>query len=526
MLVGLIYILLAGVADNQWQRLLNERIAFDARGEPVVTVGLSSEVEIVELSCKAGCRLAAEDGSLAIPKNTPFTLRAQGVTLGETMPVAYVEAFPYGVAKLVTEARTRWESRGYATGTQDVGMIFGMGGRVFDNRRTQLFVELPSLRDLAPAERTVAEQSALEALRAESEGQPWISRRVLHSATGMIATAIGKKRWQTAAGAVKIEGGVITAKVRGGERNYRASLLVALLPSGRLALAARLPLEALLKGIVPKEIPASAPLEALKAQAVTARGEALAKLAARHLDEPFTLCSEVHCQVYGGDDARTPMTDAAVDATRGEVMIRDGQVVDAVYSANCGGATEDNEVVWPGPAQPLLRGRFDDATGEAHLLGDDARLTRFLTEPSGSYCESASLAINSPYRWNVTLTWADLTARLKTLKDIGDVSALAVSKRGLNGRVHTLTATGSKGTLSIERELPIRRALGLKSGLFVIKASESGVTLQGGGFGHGVGMCQVGAIGRAEAGHSYRQILKHYYGGTAGGMQIQSLTQP
>lgn len=520
-------------ADAAWQRLQNERIAFDLAGEPVVTVGLASEVESLELGCPKGCRLSADDGSASVAPKSALVVRADAVQVGKTIPVAYVEALPYGRQEEVTAVKDGWAKRGYVVGAQDVGMIFGMGGRVFDNRRTQIFVELPGVANARSDERAARTTDALDRLRAQGVAQPWVSQRVQHPATGRLTVQIGKRRFQSAAGSLLLEaplGAALSARIKGQERQYSARLLVALLPSGKLALAARLPLESLLRGIVPKEIPPSAPLEALKAQAVTARGEALAKLATRHLDDPFTLCSEVHCQVYGGDDARTAATDAAVDATSGEVMMREGELIDAVYSANCGGSSENNEIVWPGPPQPMLRGRLDDDTGEAELLGSDKALERFLREPSGTYCETVSETLHSPYRWTAQLSASEIADRVRPHKDIGEVLDVLVDKRGPNGRVQVLKIIGTNDSFVIERELPVRRLLTLKSGLFVIKKdSKESYTFIGGGFGHGVGMCQIGAIGRARAGHNYRQILKHYYGGpsTLGGasspLQIQSL---
>src|SRR5207253_11403234 len=155
-------------------------------------------------------------------------------------------------------------------------------------------------------------------------------------------------------------------------RTYPGRLFATVDASGSLALVAAVGMERLVKGVVPSEIFARAHLEALKAQAVTARGEVLAKVGARHLGDPYLLCAEQHCQVYRGAGAETAATDAAVDATRGEALfarvpgepLGEGgstvsRLVDSVYSAVCGGYTEDNDVVWGTPPDPSLRGRPD-----------------------------------------------------------------------------------------------------------------------------------------------------------------------
>src|SRR3954470_19705851 len=142
------------------------------------------------------------------------------------------------------------------------------------------------------------------------------------------------------------------------DRTYPGRLFATVDQSGGLALVAALPMERLVKGGGPSEIFASAHLEALKAQAVTARGEVLAKVGARHLGDPYLLCAEQHCQVYKGIAAEEAGTDAAVDATRGEALFAEraghSRLVDSVYSAICGGYTEDNDAVWGGPPDPSL----------------------------------------------------------------------------------------------------------------------------------------------------------------------------
>ena len=119
-----------------------------------------------------------------------------------------------------------------------------------------------------------------------------------------------------------------------------------------------MPEDKLLAGLVPAEMSASSPPEALKAQAVAARNELLAKIGTRHLTDPYRLCSTQHCQVYAGAGREDARATAAVTATRGELLVRDsgGGLVDAVYSASCGGHTEDNEHVWGGAPDASLRG--------------------------------------------------------------------------------------------------------------------------------------------------------------------------
>jgi SpoIID/LytB domain protein len=266
-------------------------------------------------------------------------------------------------------------------------------------------------------------------------------------------------------------------------------------------------------------MPGSSHPEALKAQAVTARSNVLAQIGARHATDPFMLCAEVHCQAYHGDGARTPRSDAAVQATHGEALLAgdDRALVDAVYSAMCGGHGEDNDQVWGNAPDRSLRGRPDLAAGDAARwaggLADETRLRGFLAEAPDAWCRRPAAARKDRYRWERRFAPAALDAALAPL-GVGHVRALSVSARGVSGRARMLRVEGDGGVAEVRGELRIRRALGnLPSAMFVVDRAGEEVVLRGGGWGHGAGMCQWGAVGRAEAGQGYREILRAYYSG-------------
>jgi stage II sporulation protein D len=313
-------------------------------------------------------------------------------------------------------------------------------------------------------------------------------------------------------------------------RTYPGKVYAVVDGSGALALVAALPMERLVKGVVPSEIFAAAHSEALKAQAVTARGEVLAKIGARHLGDPYLLCAEQHCQVYRGASAETSATDAAVDATRGEALFArqppvDGvpgavsRLVDSVYSAVCGGYTEDNDVVWGGPPDPSLRGRpdFDPADPAlapfAHGVGA-ALVSRFVhLDDLPSYCALSGMAKPAKLRWRRVLTQDEVDSACAHL-GVGRVRALVLEARGISGRARSLRVEGESGKATVAPELAVRRLFGnLNSAMVVIEKQGVDWVFTGGGWGHGSGMCQLGAIGRAQRGSDYRRILAWYYSG-------------
>jgi SpoIID/LytB domain protein len=304
------------------------------------------------------------------------------------------------------------------------------------------------------------------------------------------------------------------------DRSYRGSLLLTLDRMGKLAVINRVALEDLLSGLVPSEIFARAHPEALKAQAVTARGEVLAKIGLKHLADPYLLCSEQHCAVYKGKTGEVASTNEAVLRTRGEALFsQDGRLVDSVYSAVCGGHTENNENVWGGPPDPSLRGQPDLIEGKGEAGPSPENLAAFLSTPEPSACRLSTFSQPSRYRWERHFQSADLDTRTSAL-GVGHVQAITVTERGVSGRAKALTLSGEEGATEVRGELEIRKLFGmLNSSMFLVepqRKADGTITewvFRGGGWGHGVGMCQTGAAGRAEAGQSYRTILRHYFNG-------------
>jgi stage II sporulation protein D len=309
-----------------------------------------------------------------------------------------------------------------------------------------------------------------------------------------------------------------TARARE-DRAYRGRLYVTLDVTGALTAVHGVALEELLRGLVPSEMPGSSHVEALKAQAVTARSNVLAQIGTRHLTDPFMLCAEVHCQAYRGDAARTARTDEAVRATRGEALFggADRTLVDAVYSAMCGGHGEDNDQVWGNVPNPSLRGR-PDLPPEAgarwtRALRDEKTLRAFLAAAPDAFCRRPAAARKDRFRWERRFSAAQLDAALAPL-GVGPVRRLSVRARGVSGRARTLEVEGGDGRAEVHGELRIRRLLGnLPSAMFVVDLEAGATVLRGGGWGHGAGMCQWGAVGRAEAGQGYREILRAYFSG-------------
>ena len=464
-------------------------------------------------------------GAVEIPAGARLTVRARRTAPAAIVHHPLLAEAPLAERESLEPVRRSWEARGVMVLSRVEGVVYGIGGRVVDNRRELLLAASDGSE--AGARRTA------EALREPGGAAPALHAEVVARPRGTLELrADGGAPLGEADAALWLEvegdGGFVvegveherspTARARE-DRAYHGRLYVTLDARGALTAVHGVALEELLRALVPSEMPASSHLEALRAQAVTARSNVLAQIGTRHLTDPFMLCAEVHCQAYRGDAARTARTDEAVRSTRGEALFRraDRVLVDAVYSAMCGGHGEDNDQVWANAPSPSLRGRPDLPPEEgarwARALGDEGKLRAFLAAAPDAWCRRATAARKDRFRWERRLAPADLDAALAPL-GVGSVRRLAVLARGVSGRARLLRVEGDAGRAEVAGELRIRRLLGnLPSAMFVVDRDGGAWVLRGGGWGHGAGMCQWGAVGRAEAGQGYRDILRAYYSG-------------
>ncbi|MDY7224738.1 SpoIID/LytB domain-containing protein [Hyalangium rubrum] len=498
-------------------------------GEPQVPIRLMEGRPQVTFSPRGRMRLrfgGPEDKVLEAPAGTVWKVR---VTQGEPAVLSsrvQLEEFRFADKTGLATAQEEWQARGLSVRTHVLGALYGIAGKVIDNRRYLLLVD-----EELTHEEAVARQAELlrqfgtrttlfEEVRTPARGILEVRDRT----GGVVGLAQDTLMAETLDGAGfdvrQVEHNVGYDNHGFEDRSFRGTLQLAVDRFGTLAVVNGVKLEELLKGLVPSEIYARAHMEALKAQAVTARGEVLAKVGVKHLADPYLLCSEQHCAVYRGRTGEAASTSAAVEATRGEALFsQDGRLVDSVYSAMCGGHTEDNEIVWGDPPDPSLRGRPDLLEPPAGAPSP-SNLEEFLKATDlPAACRLSSFAQPSKFRWEKRFSAAQVNAFTEKL-GVGPVQAMTLEERGVSGRARLLMISGERGATQIRGELNIRRLFGmLNSSMAVVRAerdAEGRITswvFRGGGWGHGVGMCQTGAIGRAEAGQRYRDILHHYYNG-------------
>ncbi len=303
-----------------------------------------------------------------------------------------------------------------------------------------------------------------------------------------------------------------------------------------------LPVEQYLASVISSEMKATAGLELLKAHAVISRSWLLAQMKRREDSQEqkngffsfvkkddelirwydredhtiFDVCADDHCQRYQGITKQTSKNvELALKATRGQILCYGDDICDARFSKCCGGVTEEFQYCWEDTPKPYLVSIEDPFcnTHDRQVLSqvlNDYDLETIATPHSDQKSE------NDFYRWTVDYTVDELSRLVneKLKDDFGQIIDLIPLERGKSGRIWKLKIVGTKKTFTIGKELEIRRALSethLLSSAFDVEKTPAGFRLHGKGWGHGVGLCQIGAAVMGQQGYNYEQILLHYY---------------
>ena len=337
--------------------------------------------------------------------------------------------------------------------------------------------------------------------------------------------------------------------------------------SDKICAINELPVEKYLESVISSEMSATSSLELLKAHAVISRSWLLAQMKKRRevaesgnnffsftkkedmlirwYDREdhtiFDVCADDHCQRYQGITKETsPHVAEAIRQTKGQVLLDGDEICDARFSKCCGGVTEEFQYCWEDTPKNYLTAVRDIALGiESTLpnLTNEEEAEKWIRFNPPAFCNTQDKRILSQvlndydqetvdfYRWKVTLTQEKLQQLIagKLKMDFGAILDLKAVERGKSGRISKLHIIGTKKTFTIGKELEIRRTLSdshLLSSAFIVDKydiDEQGVPqrfeLIGAGWGHGVGLCQIGAAVMGEEGYLYDAILLHYYQG-------------
>lgn len=344
---------------------------------------------------------------------------------------------------------------------------------------------------------------------------------------------------------------------RSQEQSFRGNLFLSANSASSFDLINEIPLEDYIESVISSEMSAQAPLEFLKAQATVARSWLVAMLERKQKHccnsnfektsdteiiswhdindhQYFDVCADDHCQRYQGITKITSENvGEAVRTTRGRFLVYKNKICDARYHKACGGQTEIFSTAWEDKSVPYLQSVTDSPTAGSSMQSSKAT-GKLLPEDPNAYCNTPDKKILSRillsfdqettdfYRWQVSYRRGELEdiIRKKSGFDFGNLLKLIPIERGPSGRISKLKIAGSKRSIIIGKELEIRRWLSrshLLSSAFTIKTKigtdglPEKFILHGGGWGHGVGLCQIGAAVMAANGFKAEEILAHYF---------------
>ena len=318
-------------------------------------------------------------------------------------------------------------------------------------------------------------------------------------------------------------------------------------------------MEDYLFSVISSEMNAESPMELLKSHAVISRSWLISqkekaefvkdknykstfeteqetiKWYDREEHKNFDVCADDHCQRYHGiTKVTTPQVKQALEETFGEVLVYDGKICDTRFSKCCGGVTELFENTWEADnAHEYLQSISDSKKPLKPMdLTSEIGARRWILSPPKVFCNTkdkkilASILTNYDnetqdfFRWKVeftTQTLSELVVR-KTGIDFGTIKEIIPIERGKSGRIIRIKIVGTKSTHIIGKELFIRKAFSeshLYSSAFIVEKQADGFIFYGAGWGHGVGLCQIGAAVMASEGYNYKQILEHYFIGSS-----------
>ena len=332
-------------------------------------------------------------------------------------------------------------------------------------------------------------------------------------------------------------------------QTFRGSLRL-LADGGKIWAINDLPVEDYLESVISSEMSAQSSLPLLMAHAVISRSWLMSQIDGNtapntqashgdafirwydHTDHTlFDVCADDHCQRYQGITKETsPNVAEAIRRTRGELLTYGDEICDARFSKCCGGAMEEFQYCWDDTPKPYLKGIGDTPEATIPDLTVEENARQWILSSPKSFCNTTDKRILSQvlndydqettdfYRWRVSYTQEELSKLVekKLGAGLGTITDIRPLKRGTSGRICELRITGTKKTIVVGKELEIRRALSeshLYSSAFVVEKQGDTFTLIGAGWGHGVGLCQIGAAVMGDKGYAYDEILRHYYPG-------------
>ncbi len=502
---------------------------------PVIRIGVLQSVDRVEFSCNKNFSVLNEQGEKIFSGEEGRTYVA---TIAESQPAQIRFQVRAAIEKEKSKAEKRareFQESGIDASVRCVGLEIQTENFRLDNR--EYWVVLGDFPDRQSAQQFRQSQ--------ENPGEYVVVENITQKASATIELAGQKftapirivpdeQDRETHITVSDIVIGIEFHWQKLEQLDYRGIVEIGVNNSGNLVVVNEVNIEDYLTSVNSSEMTPDCPLGLLEAQTVAARSTVFATMGKHHYNANFHLCSDDHCQCYHGKKREQAVSRQAVENTWGEVMMYENEVCDARYSKICGGIIEAYHNVWENRKIPYMMSGIDSDKPLEFPANTEEKAKKLIDSEPDCYCNTnyyklpprlANLySTENLFRWTVEYRREDLEKLIekKTGQDIGELLDIVPLERGDSGRLIYINLVGSKKTLKVGKELEIRRVLSeshLYSSMFYVE-KETGpdgkvekFILKGGGWGHGVGLCQVGATVMAMKNIPYQDILKHYYQG-------------
>lgn len=514
-------------------KMMENNVKRSNKQTPKVRIGVLQSSDQVSFQCNTMFSLRDANDRLLFTgaADTLYTL-----DIASSQPAKLRYQLRAAITKDRSEAEElieQFKSEGLFGEIREVGISMQIGKRTIDNREYWV-----AIGDFARREEALSFRQTRE-----NPGDFVVIEKILTPATGEIklnGTKYGSTvrivpTEETETTHITVSNIIIGIEFHWQKRedlDYRGIVEVGFNNQGKLVVINEIDIENYLTSVNSSEMTSDCPLGLLEAQTVVARSTVFATMGKHHYNTNFHLCSDDHCQCYHGKKREQNPSRQAVENTWGEVIMYGNEVCDARYSKICGGIIESYHNVWENRKIPYMMSAIDSEKPLEFPANTEAKAKKLIDSEPDCYCNTnlyqlppklANLySTENLFRWTVEYQRQDLEKLIaqKTGEDIGELQDIVPLERGDSGRLIYINLVGSKKTLKIGKELEIRRVLSkshLYSSMFYVKketAPDGKVEkfiLKGGGWGHGVGLCQVGATVMAMKNIPYPKILKHYY---------------
>ncbi|MBL7094637.1 SpoIID/LytB domain-containing protein [candidate division KSB1 bacterium] len=502
---------------------------------PDVRIGVLQSTDKVEFLCNEIFHLQNENGERLF-KGVPD--QKFSLTISTSKPAEINYQVRAGIEKDRTIAQDRAADlmkKGLTVEIREVGVSFELNDQEIDNKEYwiaignfQLYAEaLQFKNDQADS----GEYVVIQKIKKQAEGSIELNGKNM-GATVRIVPENHKDSTCITVSNVII--GIEFHWQKFEDLDYRGIIEVGLNNQGKLAVINEIDMESYLTSVNSSEMTPDCPLGLLEAQTVAARSTVFATMGKHHYNTNFHLCSDDHCQCYHGKKREQQPSQQAVKNTWGQVIKFEDEICDARYSKICGGIMEAYHDVWENINIPYMTSGIDSDNKIEFPANTEDKARQLIDTKVPAYCNTdlyplppklAGLySTKNLFRWEVSYARQEIEELIleKTGEDIGEFLDIVPLERGDSGRLIYIELVGTKKKLKIGKELEIRRALSkshLYSSCFYVEKEIGSdgravqFILKGAGWGHGVGLCQVGATVMAMKGISYVDILVHYYKG-------------